>query len=340
MIYLMCGCNFDPDLLDGYKELNEKYEDVKIIEVFGSMRNDPIGCSREEDRLPVVDYNSFARFCSKARDLDIKINYTINKSCVGSVEDFKKDEKNYLAFLEFLGNNGISRVTVTHPLLMELVATNTDFSIEASTICHTYSVNQVKYYSDLGVDKICMNLMKNRDITFLRNYNTVCSLHGITLELMANEACLFGCPYRFCHYNQQSHTIENKKFYDNYPIGRCTKIHVTERVEWLKARLIRPEDMKRYASIGINHFKITGRTHVTESQLRIAEYYMKQRLNGNFLDLFPQFYNIYKSKEEQKKAPFFIDNRDLDNFLDHWFDNMDFVCSDHCELNCYYCYDF
>jgi collagenase-like PrtC family protease len=341
MINLMVGCNFDDKLLDGYITLNKIHDDVKIVEMFGSMRDDPIGCSREEDRLPEIDIVQLAKFVERGNENNIITNYTLNRSCIGSVEDFHENfESNFLKFIKFLEHIGVGRLTVTHPLLMEIISSEIVIPMEVSTIAHTYSINQIKYFKDFGADKICMNLMKNRDINFLKNYAAKCKELNITLELMANEACLFGCPYRYSHYNQQSHTKKLKKYHKNYPIGRCTVLHTTKKVEWLKARLIRPEDMKRYVDIGINNFKVTGRTHITDSQLRIVQYYMGQKLDGNFLDLFPQFYNIYKNQKEQKKAPFFIDNRDLDNFLDYWFDNLDFICTDHCEYDCFYCYEY
>lgn len=341
MIHLMCGCNFDPKLLDGYIELNKNSDLVKIKEIFGSFKNDPIGCSREKDRLPEIDNNIFEKFVKKVNDNKIEFNYTLNKSCIGSVEDFYlKDYNSFIKFIKYLQDVGVNRVTVTHPLLMEIISEEVKILIEVSTIIHTYSTRQIQYYKKYNIDKICMNLMKNRDIQFLKNYASICKENNIILELMVNEACLFSCPYRLCHYNQQSHTDVNKKLFSNYPIGRCSKIHYTEKIEWVMARLIRPEDIKRYVNIGIRHFKVTGRTHITDTQLRIVKYYMDMKLDGNLLDLFPQFYNIYKGTEEQINAPFFIDNNKMKYFLNYWFDNPHFRCDEHCDYDCKYCYDF
>jgi len=105
MINLMVGNNFEDSLLDGYIELNSKSDEVKITEMFGSIKNDPIGCAREEDRLPIFDFDKLSVFISKANSNSIKVNYTINKSCIGSIEDFKdRKEKSFYNFIKLLAN--------------------------------------------------------------------------------------------------------------------------------------------------------------------------------------------------------------------------------------------
>jgi len=350
MIKLMVGCNYAQELIDGYIDLNKKYAEsgIQITEVYGSLGNDPIGCAREKDRLPSPFdiYDTISSISDKCRRHNIELNYTINKSCLGSTEDFQKyDYDNFIRFLDFLRGAGIKRVTVAHPLLMEIVqkendlhANQSQIGIEVSTIYHLYSTRQLIFLKRNfpSINKLCANLMTNRDMSFLRTLFSECKKHEIDLELMANEACLFGCHNRMFHYNMQSHTKKHKRLFGNWPISYCTKLHHTIPAEWLKARLIRPEDMKNYQShIGIENFKITGRTHTTEDQLRIVEIYMKQSHEGNLLDIFPHFKKIYD--KNASAPPIFIDNKKLENFLDFWFNHPEFRCSEHCEVDCVLC---
>ena len=86
---------------------------------------------------------------------------------------------------------------------------------------------------------------------------------------MVNELCGNGleegsgatnCIFRDHCYELHSigYTKEDSIYYD-YPMSRCIQSR-SKATDWIKMNFIRPEDLKLYNTIGINHFKITGRT--------------------------------------------------------------------------------
>lgn len=78
-------------------------------------------------------------------------------------------------------------------------------------------------------------------------------------------------------------------------MGRCIQSRA-RAADWLKMNFIRPEDLKLYNTIGINHFKITGRTGSTNYILKVAEAYADGYFNGNILELWKHLETITGEK--------------------------------------------
>jgi hypothetical protein len=160
---------------------------------------------------------------------------------------------------------------------------------------------------------------------------------------MVNEFCMIGNAYcegilrQSCYLVHCTGGNENK-YFDNFPMGNCMKTRDRMGSSWLKARFVLPQDMKRYQNIGINHFKITGRTHPTKYCLFLAEQYMNQRFDGNLLELWIHLQNIGKKEVQYSdQMPFDIPCKHLDLFMDKWFKNPTFKCDENCGTTCNYC---
>jgi collagenase-like PrtC family protease len=190
--------------------------------------------------------------------------------------------------------------------------------------------------------------MKNRSVKFLRNAAKYCNDNDVQLELMVNEFCGVGshgyathCVLRdscyLCHASNV--TKEDALLFNNYPMGHCMDARNADTLNWLRVRWIRPEDIKRYNDIGIRNWKITGRTGTTDYIMKVAQAYISQKWNGNLLDLWKPLETIYSGESENSfKQKCFIDNTKLDGFIDHWFEDEDFECSDElCGTTCEYC---
>jgi len=98
---------------------------------------------------------------------------------------------------------------------------------------------------------------------------------------------------------------------------------------YLKMNWIRPEDTPYYTSIGINHFKIQGRHTVEKGDpVRTVECYMKERFDGNLMDLLDNFTDTSAFK-------LYIDNKKLDGYILSYFKTPNF-CRNNC-ADCGYC---
>lgn len=348
------GCNFDPLIIDKAAELNEKYKGIaEIKEWFGSDAENHMVTARPKWRLPDISKKDFEKFVRRSLDKNIVFNYTMNSiQPYCSKVEMLKHKKDIQDLVKYLEGIGVYRITFANPMMAMFIREVSDIELELSTIAHLDTVTQAKYFHEtLGVNKFCGNIMRNRDKDFLERLAKYANENNIIIELLANEFCGVAgntyathCAYRdscyLCH--AANVTKEDSMSYDNYPMHFCMSARDDHSdVAWLRMRWIRPEDLHYYNSIGINYFKISGRTGTTEYITKLMEAYMSQKWEGNLLNLWKPLQTIYNGNQEfTEELPINIPNKKLDGFLDHWF-NQNCECSNFlCGTDCTYCKDF
>ena len=334
----MIGAKFTDSQVEKIAELNDFYEGKSVIaEVYGSVPLEGVRCARPIDRLPDFSLEQVASYINRLHDIDVTFNWTMNNSCFGSLTDFHSNVQALKTNIYALEDIGVDRITVSDMLIAETVFQYFDGGIEISTIQHAYSVNQLKYYASnkIYANKICANIMKNRDLKFLAAFNNACIKNNIRCELLVNEFCLFGCPYRMSCYNIHSHTDVNRREYGFYPLGRCNDKRYAEPWEWIKARAILPQHLRIYQErTGISDFKISGRTHPESIIMKQVEWYMQEDFDGNLLDLWTLLENINQDENEQHEPKLYIDTKEVADFIKYtWLDKDR---KDDCDLYCDY----
>jgi len=348
------GSNLRLDMLEGIIDLNCKEGTTNLInEFYGSIRQDAWLSARPEFRLPDLEDAELENYVKECNDLNITFNYTLNTISPGSKEFLAKNKKRIQDRLRYLIDIGIGRITMAHPLLMELLREiDSNFPLEVSTIAEVRTISQIRYYKDMyNADKICLALERNRDISWLEEAAKVANEIEVNLELLANEFCMVGaegyttpCTYRTSCYEAHATdtTQESAENFNCYPMDRCMTARAQSKSAYLKSKFIRPEDVKRYHDIGIRHMKITGRTGSTDYILKMAEAYLAEKYEGNLLGLWKQLDTIYNHKSElEDNTGIYIDNRELDGFMNYWFQKRDFRCAEKdCGYECSYCDNF
>lgn len=353
------GCNFDPKLIDAAIDLNEKYKGKAVIkEWFGSDALHSELAARPTWRLQDISIDDFSKFVKKSKENGIVFNYTMNSiNPYGSKQNLVANKKSIQDFVKQLEDIGIYRITFANPLIAMIIREVSNIELEASCVLHIDAVTQMKYlHETLNVNKFCNSILKNRSKAFLKNAASYCNKNGLILELLANEFCYNNgkdsnginyaapCIYRdscyVCHASCKSK--EDSMCYNNYPMQFCMGSRNGNGEGWLRSRWIRPEDLHYYNDIGINYFKISGRTGTTNYLVSMIEAYMKQSFEGNVLGLWKPLETIYNGKSETShEFQDFIDNKKLDGFLDHWFNGDGFECCDQiCGETCDYCHRF
>lgn len=347
---LKVGAIFNGDYIALLSEINTKCKLNKISEVYGSIQLHEKYTARPGYRIPIISMEYLETYVAKLKELNIDFVYTLNTSNLGGKKELLTQTPELKKVIKDLLNIGIKKYIVTLPYVANIIrSVSEDASIYISTIAHIDTLTQIEVWNDLyRIEGVCVNLLKNRDIHFLKAASSFCSSKGIKLELIANEFCCNGdarkekmytthCIFRDHCY--QIHSIGYTQEEDNilkYPMS-CCKASRSKKVSWLKANVIRPEDLYRYKEIGINSFKITGRTATFTYIKKVLLSYANESFEGNFLDLWFGFDNI-RSEEECKTS--YIDNKDLNVFLDYWF-NGDVRCADEvCGQTCQYCDNF
>lgn len=346
------GTNFDPRLITAIGEVNAMHQSNKIVELYGSIREHAALAARPDFRLPNLTPSDLATYVNAAANAGLKFNYTLNSiNPFGSKTSLANSEHYVKQLVRWLNDIGVFRVTVAHPMLLEMICDIDPHNrplIEISTIAHIDTVTQIKYYHDkYGVTKICANLNKNRNFTWLKAAADYCISNGIELELMANEFCGVGganyathCIYRdscyICH--STNHIAKDAESFHNYPMQLCTNGRNENPSNWLKLKFIRPEDIVEYNKIGIHNFKLTGRTGTTDLLMRVAKAYLDGSFDGNLLSLWKPLESITQGKDEHFTM-YNIPNKKLDGFIEKFVRGHD--CDNEvCGETCRYCNNF
>ena len=358
--YYKVGCNFDPELINVVKELNEKYKNHgRIVELFGSDRDTEEVTARPGWRLPKISKEYFADYVKKLNDIGVKFNFTMNSIIpYGSKVEMVKHKKDIQDLVKWLESIGVYRLTIANPEILIMVREVSNIEVEMSCITHIDTVTQMKYYHEtFGVNKFCCSILKNRNKEFLIRAQDYCSRNGCILEIMCQEMCgVAGIDNQGSHYATHcvfrdscyichacNRTKEESMLDNNYPMSYCMSARSSTPEAWLRMRWIRPEDQKIYREkTGINYWKVSGRTGTLEYMKFVLEAYMSESYDGNLLGLWKPLSSIYDGKTELKsKTDIDIPNKKLDGFINKWMDGNGCECENHeCGYSCRYCEQF
>lgn len=328
MNYFSVPADFNEKTIDSYYSLNNKYRDKCIKETYGQMTI----CKKISSgrlRIPEIDYVKLKNYVQYSQERGIEFNYTLNGLSMNNIEFTHDGIKNIISLLNEVYNLGIRNLTVTLPSLIELIQyTGLDFKIKASTMCQISNANKASDYKKLGVNRIVLDESINRDFNKLKDIR---SAFEDKIEVIVNTICNKDCIYKIFHYNQiaNEYTNTGSNASAGYYPNRCMMWRYENISNLLKLSWIRPEDIKHYYNIGINHFKIQGRQLVLFGDpVKTVECYFNEYFDGNLLELLNLFvpnqsYDIY------------IDNRKLDNFIKPFVEGK--LCESNCN-NCNYCF--
>ncbi|GAH79741.1 unnamed protein product, partial [marine sediment metagenome] len=176
--------------------------------------------ARSFDRIPYRDWLFVDDYVAKAKYNNIQVRYTLNQSCIGSIQEFRDYFSSSLKeTLQKLHGIGIEEWTVTSPLLVETLRNMfPDDFIEVSTIAEVSTVEDAERWRRLGADGVNVSTSINRDFKKLKGVNDVI---GLNASVLCNEACLFRCPWRRECYNLSSHdSRRSEELFGFYPFKR------------------------------------------------------------------------------------------------------------------------
>ena len=348
--------NFDDKLIDEIK-------DYPVYEIYGKLKNDFIGGGRPDNDLMNVQKEKFEKHVRKARKAGIKFNYLLNGSCLSNNEQDIIWQKGFKDFLNYLKSVGVNALTVTNPYILQFIKKyfKSDFTVRISTFACIDSFEKAKYWEQMGADYICVDFVKiNRDFRTLKYM--VKNLKKSKIEILVTNSCLKNCPMIYTHINELAHASmkENKTdTYEDWGLFYCQKKELENLEEYIKSPWVRPEDIKYYEEIGIEHFKITERDFPTSELVKRVKAYTERKYVGNLLDLIQghgclakdnltlvkkevskreEIYNEIKrvrglGRVRECERHIFIDNTKLENFIKFFLENK---CTNQCD-SCNYC---
>lgn len=327
MISYSIPADFNLESVKLLAEMNKKYQDVRVAEVYGQMTlNNRWGSGRTAKELNDTGLIDLEKYISSLYDAGIDFNYTLNGTCMGNYEFTEEGIKELQLFLRDLYALGVHKLTIALPSIIEIVNRMPyEFEVKASTLCQITSVNKAMHYINLGVRRMVVDESCNRKFFLLKRLSEIV---GNGLEVIVNAVCNINCPYRMFHYNEMSHNIKGNDnivaadFYSH----RCIEKRMEEPENFLRMGWIRPEDIHYYTNIGISRFKIQGRQAVSRGNIyKTLEAYFSQNYSGNLLELLDVF------APTNTFMPY-IENKVLDDYLKPFVSNPN-----HCNNDCNEC---
>ena len=305
--------NFDPHLI-------EAIADLPIDTVYGKMQRDIIGGGRPSQALPEVSNDELVEHIRLVHQKGFAFNYLLNSSCIGNFASSGDFNTIFRSYMDWIVEIGADWVTVSIPYLIEIILRYyPSLKVSVSVFSHVDSVDQALAYESFGVHEITIVQLYNRDFAFLKKFREHLSCD---LQIIVNNACLIGCPYRRYHANINSHSTQSGQecIGFDYPTVSCTRKRLQCPDEFIKSPWIRPEDVNYYEAIGIDKFKISGRTKSTPWLIDTIRAYAKKSSPANFADLLsiPNGPGSYRREKYDgvEKAGVFIDSKKLDGFLE------------------------
>ena len=333
---LLVPTNWDPDLILPLSKLEAG------VQLYGVLPTSMIGSgARGPDDVRMVE-NQAEEYMELAHSAGLKFDYILNAPSMSNMEWDENTHQELLMHLEWISSIGVDSVTVTIPYLIELIKRQfPNLKIRVSTIAHVNSVARAKLVESLGADSITLDINVNRDFTLLQAIRNAVSCE---LTILMNNLCLYQCPYEYYHHDGQGHASQSYNplggYYVDYCVLRCTLDRLCDISQIIKCRWVRPEDIHVYEEIGMDMFKISGRSMSSERIVHAATAYSSRHYEGNLYDILniitPKtgFINSalpgVQNNGNGSLPKFYIDNQALEGF-------MDFFRKQNCPSGCGQC---
>ncbi|MDP4092753.1 MAG: U32 family peptidase [Bacillota bacterium] len=329
MKYFCLPSDFKNETLDSYCELNCIYKTSKVFETYGQLAPETkFGSCRASSQLPAIDRIGLEKYIKYSLDKGIEFNYVINPTCMDNEDLTNKGYKKIRSFFEMLSDMGVNSVTIALPSLMEICkAAVPGMKIKASAVCQINSPHKAKFYEELGIDRFVMDEDIYRKFDLIKDITSATSMGK---EVIINSFCICDCPYKMFHYNSLSHNRKGQEIYPYYS-RRCKRSHLGAE-KYMHINWIRPEDLHYYNELGIEYFKIQGRTTVfSGNPAKAVKHYMDESYDGDLISLM----ELFSQNRSLCIADCKIDNKKLDGFIERFVENPGF-CKKLCD-ECGHC---
>ncbi|MBF0275842.1 MAG: U32 family peptidase [Nitrospinae bacterium] len=309
--------NLDDELIDVLKS-------YPVQEIYGKLAEDVVGGGRASILIPSISRKKFEQHVRNAHNAGIKYNYLLNAACLDNQEITRNGQKKIRELLDWISSMGVERVTVSNPLLLKTIKKSyPNISVRISVFAGVDHVRKARMWQDMGADSITLDsMLVNREFSTLE---AIRKYTDIDLQLMVNNSCMTSCAMSQGHMGFLAHASQSSHhtggFSPDYCYISCSKMKMDERVNYIRADWIRPEDLKAYTDIGYNYFKITERTAPTYILKKRVKAYAEQSYEGNLLDLIQPFSYPEPKEGEKGKAGGVSQLRFIWKFAKPWMSN-------------------
>lgn len=321
MIFAVPSPDCNLDYVDFIANLNTDCNySSKIDEIYLSP---PISSSLHVRHLDNKNdgWKEFISFVTYAKQKDLVINAILN------APNINIEKSKIIEYLNIMADCGVKYITVSNPYLLDLInKQKINLITVLSTVSGINNKESFKQWSTFKPSRIVLNCDLNRNINELKS---IIEISEIELEIIVNLDCIRECSLSSFHYLYSS----NKEKHETTNIYRdfCSRIRLSNLVEYIKSPWILPEHCHFYQEIGISKFKIAGREFLFPELKELIICYISGKSPENLSKLF----------RPERKLAFTNGDRKLfvkikrDEFLKKEF--VKYFLSGNCNLKCVNC---
>lgn len=196
-------------------------------------------------------------FLSLINILDIDIQITFTNTLLNENDMYDRLGNAILNICSKLNDH--IEILVASPILEKYIRDNyPELKIARSIIRNTLPVNQELNGT---YSTIVLPTQYNYSFDIIKKIASKCSL-----EILCDETCSINCKYRKEHYESYNKKQLYKKLDNNTSFQRCLY------KETLLSSQIHPEKINNYISLGVKHFKLSGREDIKKLIDSCAKY--------------------------------------------------------------------
>ncbi|MCX6731147.1 MAG: U32 family peptidase [Candidatus Roizmanbacteria bacterium] len=337
---------FNRAVIDGIVEVNKQTKNNKITVLYNNLP----GGDPENLNLDVVrsfdyhiDFDDFIELVHYSKSKGFDFIYLLNAPVLPSYHLTKSREKAMNRLFEKLLKSGITKIRMSDPMLIGFAMKHyPEINVYCSTTQEHHTIrhylNLFKEYSN--IKEVVLGNDINKDFAFIDSFRK--KFPHIHMELMVNEDCISGCPWRLAHT-----VIRPPKH--NKPV--CTfdflgcKLYSLNLVESIfLSNVIYPWTIKTYVKHGIDSFKFVGRSATKLQNGTYLRYYysfMRGVEDEDFLNDLPlSLFNrrIHLKPVDEKLTKMTIG--EIKPFMPkiEYIEKKYGTCAIDCTVNCNHCY--
>lgn len=318
-------------------------EDYSGFEYFKSFNN-------TDPKLNKTTFDDLKKYVDRLRKENIEYIYAMNIATPYSSNKFNELIPRLDNFINRLREIGIKYISVANQMLADHInRTHPDMNIGISTMLHTDSIEKARLFKQLfsNIEYMIPCIDINKDFEFLRTFNKM--LPNVSLELMANEGCLFSCPTKNLHYVTFGMTRENQGITvtKKYPSSVCNRITNEDAfLQVVIGKTIFPWEIPTYEELGLSSIKLVGRDNAYDLTTKQIETYMtgstdpEKIMDKYLVDVVP----FISTRGQVGASHIVINYITLRQFREYLPSNDYFIkvkpnCRTGCEAQCNYCYN-
>ena len=261
-------------------------DDVLMCETNNGVFEDFYGCidfdKMNNGRVPLdfqnVNISQARKIVEHIHKCDRRVKYLLNAP---NPSDNSHDHLDNVIKV-VLNELGVDAIVVSSLSVMEKIRNySPDIEIHISTIGRVSSPIDLERYTPINPSRLVPQHDIPKKPKALRGLLDACNQKEITIEIMVTESCLFECPWMEDHYQTLADGNNDREYHRN-----CRERRINSPFHLLASgSFFRPQDLWIFQEMGINHFKISGRSKPKKWLLRAATAYCNGIYHGNLVNL-------------------------------------------------------